>query len=334
MQKNLTLMIVSVLLLILFSFADILIGSVSIPFKEILNYFLGGEIREEYATILREFRLPKTITAILTGIALSVAGLQMQTIFRNPLAGPYVLGISAGAGLGVAVLLLSPISFIITSSIGMSWLSSIFAWLGAASVMLIIFGVSVRVKDVMTILIIGVLFGSAVSAIISVLQYFGDQAQLKTYVIWTMGSLSGVTNDQLIVLIPSVILGLIISIFSIKILNILLLGENYAKSSGLNLSFARVMIFSSTSLLAGSVTAFCGPIGFIGIIVPHLARMIFKSADHRILIPASALIGSILLLISDIISQLPGINGTLPINSVTAILGIPIVINIVLKTRL
>lgn len=334
MSKTFSLMTVSVLLLILFSFADILIGSVHIPLKEFFNYFTGGELKEQYKTIITEFRIPKMITAVLAGFALSVAGLQMQTIFRNPLAGPYVLGISSGAGLGVALLLLSPISVFIGSAAGISWLTSIFAWLGAGMVLLIIFSVSIRVKDVMTILIIGVLFGSAVSAVVSVLQYFGDQAQLKTFVIWTMGSLSGVTNEQLVVLLPSVLAGLIISMFSVRVLNILLIGESYAKTSGLNLLFARIIIFASTSLLAGTITAFCGPIGFIGIIVPHLARMLFKTANHKILIPASAVIGAILILISDIISQLPGYSGTLPINSVTAILGIPIVIRIILKTKI
>ena len=334
MNKTFSLMTVSVLLLILFSFADILTGSVHIPLKEFFNFFTGNEINEQYKIIITEFRIPKMITALLAGFALSVAGLQMQTVFRNPLAGPYVLGISSGAGLGVALLLLSPISLYIGSAAGIGWLTSIFAWLGAGMVLMIIFSVSIRVKDVMTILIIGVLFGSAVSAIVSILQYFGDQAQLKTFVIWTMGSLSGVTNEQLLVIIPSVLAGLIISLFSVRILNILLIGENYAKTSGLNLLVSRIIIFTSTSLLAGTITAFCGPIGFIGIIVPHLARMLFKTADHKILIPASAVIGAILILISDMISQLPGYSGTLPINSVTAVLGIPIVIRIILKTKI
>ena len=334
MRNKFLLLSLSVIVLIIFIIADILIGSVSIPIKDFFAYFSGNEIKPEYKTIITEFRIPKMITALLAGLALSVAGLQMQTIFRNPLAGPYVLGISSGASLGVAILLLSPLPLVLASVGGMSWLTSIFAWLGAGLVLILIFIVSIRVKDVMTILIIGVLFGSAVSAFVSILQYFGDQAQLKTFVVWTMGSLSGVTNDQLIVLLPSVTLGLLISIFSYRMMNVLLLGENYAKSSGLNLTAARILIFTSTGILAGSVTAFCGPIGFIGIIVPHIARMIFQTADHRFLIPASAIIGAILILISDIISQLPSYSGTLPINSVTAILGIPIVIFIIIKNKI
>jgi len=324
----------SIIILLLFVISDILIGSVSIPFKEFVNLILNSQIKPEYKTIITEFRFPKTITALLAGAALSVAGLQMQTIFRNPLAGPYVLGISSGASLGVAVLLLSPLPFILSGTAGISWITSISAWIGASLVLFLIFIVSIRVKDVMTILIIGVLFGSAVSAFVSILQYFGEQSQVKTFIVWTMGSLSGITNDQLKILIPSIIIGIIISIFSVRKLNILLLGENYAKSSGLNLFVTRILIFSSTGILAGSITAFCGPIGFVGIIVPHIARMIFKTADHKILIPASAIIGATLVLISDIISQLPTYSGTLPINSVTAILGIPIVIFIIIKNKI
>ena len=334
MQKTSLLLTSSVILLIFFAFTDILIGSVKIPIHEIFNFFSGTSVNEKYDTILREFRIPKMITAILAGASLSVAGLQMQTFFRNPLAGPYVLGISSGASLGVALLLMSSLPLFLHQFINISWLTSIFAGLGSAAVLLIIFAISVRVKDIMTILIIGILIGSAVSAVVSLLQYFGSQAELKTFVIWTMGSLSGVTSDQLIILLIFSGVGLLISFFSFRILNILLLGENYAKTSGLNLQISGIIIFTSTSILAGAVTAFCGPIGFVGIIVPHLARMIFKTANHQILIPASAIIGAVLILISDIIAQLPGYQGTLPINSVTAIIGIPIVIRIILKNKL
>ena len=334
LQNKSLLLTITIIFLIIFIFLDIIIGSVSIPFSNIINLFIGAEIKPEYKTIITEFRIPKTITAILAGSALSIAGLQMQTIFRNPLAGPYVLGISSGASLGVAILLLSPLPLIFTGAAGISWLTSISAWIGASIVLFLIFAVSIRVKDVMTILIIGVLFGSAVSAFVSILQYFGNQAQLKTFIVWTMGSLSGITNNQLKILIPSILTGIIISLISIRRLNILLLGENYAKSSGLNLLSTRILIFASTGILAGSITAFCGPIGFIGIIVPHIARMLFKTANHKILIPASAIIGATLVLISDIISQLPSYNGTLPINSVTAILGIPIVIFIIIKNKI
>jgi iron complex transport system permease protein len=334
MNKSSSLMTVSVVLLILFTLVNLLIGSVSVPLKEFFKLFSDTTSETNYQGLIINYRLPKTITAILAGAGLSVAGLQMQTVFRNPLAGPYVLGISSGAGLGAALVMLSPFAAYFASLIGFSWLISVFAWLGAAVVLLVIFAVSLRVKDVMTILIIGVLFGSAVSAVVSVLQYFGEQAQLKSYVIWTMGSLGGVNNMQLLVFAPLVLIGLFVAYFSKALLNILLLGENYAKTSGLNITRSRIVIFTSTSLLAGTITAFCGPIGFIGIIIPHLARMIFKTAEHKILIPASAVLGAMFILISDIISQLPGYHGTLPINTVTAIVGIPVVIRIVLKSKL
>lgn len=334
MHKKTLLWVILLILLIILALTDIALGSVSIPFKEIINFFSGLSIEEKYYTILKEFRIPKTLTAIVAGAALSVAGLQMQTFFKNPLAGPYILGISSGASLGVALLLLSPLPIFLKQFINISWFTGIFAGLGSAAVLLIIFMISIKVKDVMTILIIGILIGSAVSAVVSLLQYFGSQTELKTFIVWTMGSLSGVTSDQLNILLIFTTVGLLISIFSIRILNVLLLGENYAKTSGLNIRISGIIIFTSTSILAGSVTAFCGPIGFIGIIVPHLSRMIFKTANHKILIPASAGIGAVLILISDIIAQLPGYYGTLPINSVTAILGIPIVIRIILKNKI
>lgn len=334
MNNKTLLWVILFISLIIFALTDIALGSVSIPFKEIINFFSGLSIEEKYYTILKEFRIPKTLTAIVAGAALSVAGLQMQTFFKNPLAGPYILGISSGASLGVALLLLSPLPIFLKQFINISWFTGIFAGMGSAAVLLIIFLISIKVKDVMTILIIGILIGSAVSAVVSLLQYFGSQAELKTFIVWTMGSLSGVTSDQLNILLIFTTVGLLISIFSIRILNVLLLGENYAKTSGINIRISGIIIFTSTSILAGSVTAFCGPIGFVGIIVPHLSRMIFKTANHKILIPASAGIGAVLILISDIIAQLPGYQGTLPINSVTAILGIPIVIRIILKNKI
>ncbi len=315
-------------------FINLIFGSVSIPLKETFQFITGNNSNSVYFNILQKFRLPKTLTGILSGAALSVAGLQMQTFFRNPLAGPYVLGISSGASLGVALLLLSSLPFYIGNYFNPAWLTSISAGLGATAVLLLIFAVSVRVKDIMTVLIIGILIGSAISALVSLLQYFGSQSELKTFVVWTMGSLSGVNYPQLKILSIFVITGLLLSIFSYRILNLLLLGETYAKTSGLNTKTAGILIFAGTGILAGSVTAFCGPVGFIGVIVPHLSRMIFKTADHKILIPASAITGAILILLSDTIAQLPGYQGTLPVNTVTAILGIPVIIQIILKTKL
>ena len=275
------------------------------------------------------------ITAILAGSALSVSGLQMQTIFRNPLAGPFVLGISAGASLGVAIMVLGFAGLFTGISIGYagSWIIVIAAWIGSAIILLMILLVSLRIKDIMTLLIIGIMFGSATSAIVSILQYFSSESLLKSFVIWTMGSLSGVSVNQLTILLPIIILGLLMSLSSVKILNVSLVGENYAKSMGLNINFSRIYTFLSTSLLTGTITAFCGPIGFIGIAVPHLTRMLFKTTDHKILLPGTILIGSMIMIVSDIISHLPTSNKILPLNSVTAIIGIPIVIWVIIRNK-
>ena len=271
----------------------------------------------------------------MAGMALSISGLQMQTIFRNPLAGPYVLGISAGASLGVAILVLgfSSVFALGLFTISGSWALIVVAWLGSAIVLFLILAVSARIKDILTILILGMLFGSAASALVNILQYFSNESMLKSFVIWTMGSLGSVTSSQLNVLIPSVLFGLALSFLSVKSLDVMLLGEQYAKSMGLRIRNVRFLVFTSTSILAGSITAFCGPIGFIGIAVPHIGRLLFKTARHKILIPSSLLIGSIVMLLSDIVSQMPGSDSTLPINSVTAMVGIPIIIWIILKNR-
>lgn len=322
--------------LIMLFVLDVFLGSVNIPFKEIFKVLFTGESSHpEYLTIIYKFRIPKAITAIFAGFALSVSGLQMQTIFRNPLAGPFVLGISAGASLGVAILVMGISTFTIVSQVGVigNWMIVISAWLGSGLILSLILAISLRVKDIMTILILGIMFGSATSAIVSILQYFSNESMLKAFIVWTMGSLGGVSLSQLKVLIPSVVIGLMITFFSIKLLNAMLVGENYAKSMGLNVRLSRFLIFFSTSLLAGTITAFCGPIGFIGIAVPHIARIIFKTANHKILLPGSMFLGGIVLLLSDIISQIPGKETTVPINSITALVGIPIVIWIIIKNE-
>ncbi|NOQ27195.1 MAG: iron chelate uptake ABC transporter family permease subunit [Bacteroidales bacterium] len=327
--------LLTVVLLVLFVF-DIVLGSVQIPLKEVLKIiFTGQSDHPEYLTIIYRFRIPKAITALFAGFALSVSGLQMQTVFRNPLAGPFVLGISAGASLGVALLVMGISTFTIVSQIGVigNWTIVIAAWLGSGLILFLILAISARVKDIMTILILGIMFGSATAAIVNILQYFSNESMLKAFVVWTMGSLGGVSLTQLKVLIPSVAVGLFITFMLIKILNAMLVGENYAKSMGLNIRVSRFLIFFSTSLLAGSVTAFCGPIGFIGIAVPHIARIVFKTANHKILLPGTMMIGGIVLLLSDIISQLPGHETTLPINSITALVGIPIVIWIIIRNQ-
>jgi iron complex transport system permease protein len=322
------------LILICLFFMDIFFGSVSIKGTEVLKAIFTDH-GSKFETIILRFRLPKAITAIIVGIALSLSGLQMQTIFRNPMAGPDVLGISSGASLGVAFVILGFSSNISPDSLkGLgNWLLVAAAWAGAGAVMVLIMYISTRVKDIMTILILGIMLSSGISAIVTIMQYFSNETMLKSYVIWTMGSLGNLTAAQLNVLLISVSAGVILSLFSIKMLNALLLGENYARTLGLNVRFARVIIFTCTCILAGSVTAFCGPISFIGIAVPHIARITFKTSDHKTLIPATILLGALVMLASDIISQLPGYDTVLPVNSVTSLIGIPVVIWVIFRNR-
>ena len=332
-KKPAILFIVLSMLLIVFVFLDLVTGTVKIPFAGVLSAIGGSDaVNPVWKTILHDFRIPKTIAAILAGSALSVSGLQMQTVFRNPLAGPDVLGVTSGASLGVAIVVMGFGDLFFTGYPG-SWVQIIAAWAGAAFVLSLIMIVSIRVRDIMTILILGILFGSATSALVSILQYFSPQSVLKSYVIWSMGNLGNLTAVQLRVLAVSLAAGFLISIGTMKVMNVLLLGERYSKSMGVNIKIARVMIFLSTSILSGSITAFCGPLAFIGIAVPHLARLIFRTANHFILVPASVILGSILMLMADILSQLPGEGVILPINSVTAILGIPIVIWVIVYNR-
>lgn len=324
-------LIIIVVCLIIF---DIFFGSVSIKASEVVKALFrhdGGT----YETIIMKFRLPKAITALIVGSALSLSGLQMQTIFRNPMAGPDVLGISSGASLGVAFVILGfSTGFSPDNMKGLgNWILVSASWAGAGAVMFLIMILSSRVKDIMTILIIGIMLSSGISAIVTIMQYFSNETMLKAYVIWTMGSLGNLTSNQLNVLLISVSAGVILSMISTKLLNALLLGENYAASIGLNIRFARFLIFSCTSVLAGSVTAFCGPIAFIGLAVPHVTRILFRTADHKILIPGTFLAGGAVMLLCDIISQLPGSESVLPINSVTSLIGIPVVIWLILRNR-
>lgn len=310
--------------------ADLLIGSVEVSPRDVWAALTGGGTDPAINDIILKIRLLKALTALFAGAALAASGLQMQTLFRNPLAGPYVLGISSGAGLGVALFLLgAPLLGVASHSFVQSLGVAGAAWLGAALVLLVIMAVSRRIKDIMVILILGMMFGSGVSSVVEILQYLSNEAALKSFVIWTMGSLGSVTQTQMMLMLPIVAAGLILSVAVIKPLNLLLLGENYARTMGLNIQRARMLIFLSTVLLAGTITAFCGPVGFIGLAVPHLARMLFASADHRILMPASMLTGSALLLVCDLTSK----TLAFPINTVTALMGIPVVIFVVVRNR-
>ena len=310
--------------------ADLLIGSVAVALRDIWAALTGGSCDPAVRDIILKIRLLKAVTALFAGAALAASGLQMQTRFRNPLAGPYVLGISSGAGLGVALFLLgAPLLGVSAHSFVQSLSIAGAAWLGAALVLLIVMAVSRRIKDIMVILILGMMFGSGVSSMVEILQYLSSEAALKSFVIWTMGSVGDVTGGNLALMLPVITAGLVLSVAVIKPLNLLLLGENYARTMGLNVQRTRTLLFLSTVLLAGTVTAFCGPVGFIGLAVPHLARMLFASADHRVLMPASMLSGAALLLVCDLISK----SLALPINTVTALMGIPVVIVVVVRNR-
>lgn len=319
----------SLLTLLLFM-ADLGVGSVSIPLPEVFSTLFGSPASALHSDIIINIRLIKAVVALLAGAALSVSGLQMQTLFQNPLAGPYVLGISSGASLGVAIFILgAPLlgssQAALASSIGIAGA----AWIGSALVLVLIAILSQRLKDIMVILIIGMMFSSGISAVVQILQYLSHDDSLKSFVIWTMGSLGDVTSSQLPVLVIAVIAGLFLAVLAVKPLNQLLLGEDYAVTMGLNIRRSRGLLFLSTTLLAGTVTAFCGPIGFIGLAMPHVTRLLFDTSDHRILIPANILTGAAILIFCDIISKF----FLLPINAITSLLGIPIIIFILLRYR-
>lgn len=323
-----------VLCFILLFGANLAVGSVHIPLGEVIGWFFGEEFsKNSWDTIVTEYRLPKAFTAILAGITLSISGLQMQTFFRNPLAGPFVLGISAGAGLGVAMMMMASSAFgwmLYSQGIG-HWSTILAASAGAILVLLLMSLTAWRVKDSMTLLIVGLMFGSAVSALISVMAYFAEADQLKLFTIWSMGSLGGTQFNQLWGFGLATFLGLLPILIMLKSYNAMLLGEAYAESMGVNIKKLRWAMIISTGILAGSATAFCGPIAFIGIAVPHMARLVFKTGDHRVLFPASALIGAMVLLACDAVSQLPGSAQTLPINAVTSLVGAPMVIWLILR---
>lgn len=317
----------SLLTLLLFGL-DLAVGSIAIPLHDIWLALTGGDCSPTTAKIILDIRLIKAITAILAGAALSVSGLQMQTLFRNPLAGPYVLGISSGASLGVAIFILGAPALGLSATLASVGIAGA-AWIGAAAVLTIIAIAGQRIKDIMVILILGMMFSSGVSAIVQILQYLSREEALKAFVIWTMGSLGDVTTDQLFTMIPVVLAGLVLAVATIKPLNMLLFGEEYAITMGLNLKRSRCMLFVSTTMLAGTVTAFCGPIGFIGLAMPHVTRMLFSDSDHRVLLPGTILTGASVFLMCDIISKL----FTLPVNAITALLGIPVVIWVVLRNK-
>ena len=315
---------------------NISLGSVSIPLKEVVKGIFGQEMtKESWEIILWNFRFPKAITAILVGIGLSMSGLLMQTLFRNPLAGPYVLGLSSGASLGVAFVILGTgllptyIASFFLSSYGLVVASS----LGAFLVLLAVLLVSRKLKDTMAILIVGLMFGSFTSAIVSVLSYFTTAEKLQKFTFWSMGSISNLTWQEISILSLLIFIGIAISFTVIKPLNALLLGEKYAQSIGINYKKTRFLIIVATSILAGSITAFAGPIAFIGLAVPHMAKLLFQTSNHLILFWSTLLLGAIVMLVCDTIAQVPGNDITLPINAVTSVIGAPIVIWLLVRKK-
>lgn len=317
--------LLTIFILVLFVI-DIAVGSVAIPFREIVGTLLGVSDDGTMVGIVLRVRLVKAVAALLVGAALPVSGLLMQTFFRNPLAGPYVLGISSGASLGVALFILGSSFLGLGASLSGLGIAGA-AWIGAVAVLAVIAFVGQRIRDIMVILILGIMFSSGVTAIVQILQYLSREESLKAFVVWTMGSLGEVTSAQLFVFIPSVIVGLVLALIAVKPLNLLLFGEDYARTMGLNVRSSRALIFLSTTFLAGTATAFCGPIGFIGLAIPHVARSIVDSSDHRLLLPSTILCGISVMLLCDIVSKL----FTLPINAITSLFGIPIVVWVVIR---
>ncbi len=317
-------------------FINISLGSVYIPLKAIFNSLIGNTTTQEtWQYIILNYRLPKALTAIIVGSGLGISGLLMQTLFRNPLAGPFVLGISSGASLGVALIILGSGIFggVLASLFVTKWGIVIAAGLGSFLVLLAVLTVSIKVRDTMAILIIGLMFASITASIVSVLSYFGSAEQLQQYIFWGFGSLGHLSWQDLIVLITVYLIGILLAIISTKSLNTLLLGENYAKSLGVNIKNNRFIIIIATSLLAGTITAFTGPIAFIGLAIPHITRQLFNTSNHKILLPAVFLLGAIVLLICDSVSQLPNSDFALPINAITSLVGAPVVIWLLIRKR-
>lgn len=321
----------------LFVFINLLLGTISIPAGAIIDIIFGkGSDSEIWSNIVLKSRLPQALTALVAGAGLSVAGLMMQTVFRNPLAGPSVLGISSGASLGVAcVLLVSGVLGHALSQVGYfgEITISLAAIAGSMGVMAIIIYVSQKVKGNVTLLIIGVMIGYVANAVIGVLKFFSVEEDIRAYVIWGLGSFSKVSGDQMLVFIGIMAILIPISMLLIKTLNLMLLGDSYARNLGLNIKRSRFYVISCSGILVAIVTAYCGPIIFLGLAVPHLCRAIFQTSDHRILMPASAFVGASLALVCNLIARMPGFEGVLPVNSVTAIIGAPVIVGILFKKR-
>ncbi len=323
--------------IVVLSVANLLLGTIDIPLRSVLAILSGDQAQSEvWRNIVLKSRLPQVLTAIAAGAGLSVSGLQMQTVFRNPLAGPSVLGISSGASLGVAcVVLMSGLGGHALSRMGMAGnlALTIAAIAGALAVMALIVFVSQRVRGNVTLLIMGVMIGYIANAIIGVLKFFSVEEDIRAYVIWGLGSFARVSGNQTTLFVAIMAVLLPLSFLLVKTLNLMLLGDGYARSLGLDIKRARLLVISSAGTLIAIVTAYCGPIMFLGLAVPHLCRGLFSSSDHRILMPAALLVGAALALLCNLIARMPGFEGVLPVNSVTALVGAPVVMSVLFRKR-
>ncbi len=331
--KILLLMAAIVLLMV----ANLVIGSVNIPVADVCRILGGDDSQEIWSNIVWKSRLPQALTAIMAGAGLAVSGLQMQTVFRNPLAGPSVLGISNGAALGVAfvVLLSGSLGGVALSRLGYvgEAAMSVAAIVGALAVLMLIMWVAQKVKGNVTLLIIGVMIGYLANAIIGVLKFLSPEEDVKSFVVWGLGSFSRVSGNEMIVFVILMCILLPLAFLLVKPLNLLLLGDRYAANLGLNIKRSRMLVIISSGVLVAIVTAYCGPIMFIGLAVPHLARALFRTSDHRLLMPATALSGAALALLCNLIARMPGFEGALPVNSVTALVGAPVIAMVIFRRR-
>ena len=330
------LLLVAVLILVLLVL-NLLLGSVKIPAADVIGVLFGDRSNEIFANIIWKSRLPQALTAIMAGAGLAVSGLQMQTVFRNPLAGPSVLGISNGASLGVAIVVLMSSSLAGVSLSRMGYVGdaaiSIAAIIGSLAVMALIVWVARKVKGNVTLLIIGVMVGYLVTAIVGVLKFFSAEEDIKAYVVWGLGSFARVSGDQMLLFVGMMLVLLPLSFLLVKTLNLMLLGDDYARNLGLNVSRARTLVILNSGVLVAIVTAYCGPIMFIGLAVPHLCRAIFRTSDHRVLVPGTILAGAALALLCSLVARMPGFEGALPVNSVTALIGAPVIASVIFKRR-
>lgn len=330
------LLLVAVLILVLLVL-NLLLGSVKIPAADVIGVLFGDRSNEIFSNIILKSRLPQALVAIMAGAGLAVAGLQMQTVFRNPLAGPSVLGISNGASLGVAIVVMMSSSLAGVSLSRMGYVGdaaiSIAAIIGSLAVMALIVWVSKKVKGNVTLLIIGVMIGYLVSAIVGVLKFFSSEEDVKAFVVWGLGSFARVSGDQMLLFVGLMIVLLPLSFLLVKTLNLMLLGDDYARNLGLNVSRSRTLVILNSGVLVAIVTAYCGPIMFIGLAVPHLCRAIFRTSDHRILVPGTILTGAALALLCSLVARMPGFEGALPVNSVTALIGAPVIASVIFRRR-